>query len=65
MSKIFNLGFFHIQFDFDWTGWYYINQKNEKVNMGFFIGTVTPPEEDCKLYQFIIGPFMMTWAFSY
>ena len=50
------------QTDWDLKGWYYINRKNEKVQMAFFVGTVQAPEGDVTLKQIVVGPFMLTWA---
>ena len=34
--------------------WNYINNKNEQINLWFFIGTVVPSEKDVKLFQIVI-----------
>ena len=62
MDRVYHIGSLHIQFNWDWQGWYYTNQKNEQINLNFYIGTVQPPERDCKLYQVVVGPFMANWA---
>ena len=56
------LGPIMYQTDWDLKGWYYINRKNEKVQMAFFVGTVQAPEGDVTLKQIVVGPFMLTWA---
>lgn len=64
MSRLHRLGPLHYQIDWDSQGWYYVNQKSETVNMGFFMGSVVSADHDYTLYQFILGPFMLTWAWS-
>jgi len=58
------LGRLRVQVDWGQETWYYINQQNEKINMGFFIGSVEPPEGDIKLYQIIIGHLMISWGWT-
>ena len=63
-AKIYHIGKLVFQSNWDWSGWYYINQKNERVNMHFYIGSVIPPENDSTLYQFILGPYMLSWGWK-
>lgn len=62
MDQVHQLGPLHIQFNWDWRGWYYTNRKGEQVNMAIYVGTVIPPEGDTRLYQIVLGPFMANWA---
>lgn len=34
--------------------WNYITNKNEQINLWFFIGTVIAAEKDVKLFQIVI-----------
>ncbi len=61
-TNIKSIGRLHYQIDWDTTGWYYINQQNEKINMNFFAGTVE--FDGTRLYQFILGPFMLSWGWK-
>jgi hypothetical protein len=60
ISKIKSFGRLQVQVDWGLEGWWYINKQNEKINMNFFAGTVE--FEGAKLYQFILGPLMISWG---
>lgn len=59
---IYAIGRLRCQIDWDATGWWYLNKKDEKINMNLFAGTVE--HEDAKLYQVIIGPLMISWGWT-
>ena len=61
MGKVHTLGKLIYQFDWDDQGWFYMNRANEQVNMNFFMGTIESAE-GAKLYQFILGSLMITFA---
>lgn len=63
MDNIKSLGRLRYQIDWSKTCWYYINRKNEKINLRFFIGSVE--FEDASINQIIIGPFMLSWGWKH
>jgi hypothetical protein len=56
------IGRLKYQIDWDSSGWWYTNNENEKINMNFFAGTVE--FEGTRLYQFIVGPLMISWGWT-
>ncbi len=59
---IYALGRLRCQIDWDTNGWWYTNNKNEKINMNLFVGTVD--FEGARLYQVIVGPLMISWGWT-
>jgi hypothetical protein len=61
-NQIRAIGRLKYQIDWDSSGWWYTNNENEKINMNLFAGTVE--FEDARLYQFIVGPLMISWGWT-
>jgi hypothetical protein len=61
-ERIYSIGRLQVQIDWGKETWYYINRQNEKINMNFFAGTVE--FEGTRLYQFILGPLMISWGWT-